>query len=124
MISRVLSFTLVAAWVTAAVPARAYDPSDPAGPPPDDPAAYTTSPQRTARVGKDLKRCDMMFADASSGIVEDDPSTHRIDRGNACSCHACALPLDDSGKGEQRKQHHTGAHDHGASSSGLALSSR
>jgi hypothetical protein len=38
MTIRILSFTLAAAWIAAARPAHAYDPSDPKGPSPDDPA--------------------------------------------------------------------------------------
>lgn len=48
MTIRILSFTLAAAWIAAAVPAHAYDPSDPRGPSPDDPSAWGHIGERVA----------------------------------------------------------------------------
>lgn len=91
MLSRVLSVALAAAWTVAAVPAHAYDPADPSGPPPDDPAAWTQQ-GATTRVARDLKRCDMMFGYDASGLTADDPSAHATEPGLECSCdmRACA----------------------------------
>jgi hypothetical protein len=90
MLSRVLSVALAAAWVAAAVPAHAYDPADPSGPPPDDPAAWAQQPA-TTHVARDLKRCDMMFGYAASRLTADDPA-YATERGPECSCdmRACA----------------------------------
>ncbi len=117
IISRVLSFSLVAAWAATATPAFARDPSDPSGPPADDPAAWATTGRAPARVGKDLKRCDMMFADVPSGIIADDPTSYRIDRGVTCSCHACTLPMDHPGQSGQHT-HHAAAHGDGVRAPG------
>ena len=99
MVSRILSFTLAAAWAATATPSLAWDNSDPSGPPPDDPAAYTTSGRAPARVSRELKHCDMMFADIPSSVESDDPSAYRIERGVTCSCHARALPMGHASKG-------------------------
>ena len=112
MLSRILSGALAATWVAAATPAYAYDPSDPAGPPPDDPSAWTSEPgpARVAyersdpvspppddpsawslessppRVAQSLKRCDMMFAVGISTLTPDDPTAF-AERGiDECSC--------------------------------------
>jgi hypothetical protein len=48
MTIRILSFALAAAWLAAAAPAHAYDPSDPRGPSPDDPSAWGHIGERAA----------------------------------------------------------------------------
>ncbi len=86
MAHRILHWTLVAAWVAAAAAARAYDPSDPSGPPPDDPAAWSNQPA-PRRVAQDLERCDMMYA-RDPALDADDPSAYRGNPDRQCVCEA------------------------------------
>lgn len=114
MITRIVSFPVVAILFVAATPAGAYDPSDPTAPPPDDPAAYMTLPAsprasrsyarieaaalpaddaaafsslpRPSHLAQDLKPCTMMFAYDASGVGADDPGAYAAARDRECSC--------------------------------------
>jgi hypothetical protein len=92
MVGRILSSALAAAWVATASPALAYYPSDPTGPSPDDPAAWTErAPARALarEKGDDDCRCAMdVRGNAASSSEEEakrhDMETHRaedVDRG-------------------------------------------
>jgi hypothetical protein len=89
MVGRILSFALVAACVATASPALAYDPSDPSGPSPDDPGAWTAE-RAPGRATRDDRRCvtDMRGSNARPSSEKDavphDMETHAtddIDRG-------------------------------------------
>jgi hypothetical protein len=85
MLARILPFAVAAAWLSAAIPAHAYDPSDPAGPPADDPAAYSSLPA-PRRIAQDLKACAMMVAHDASAVSADDPSAAQAAKAADCSC--------------------------------------
>lgn len=93
MLARILPFTAAAAWIAAAIPAHAYDPSDPAGPPPDDPAAWSSLPA-APRTAPSVKTCAMMLGHDASAVSADDPGARDAQRHASCSCEmsACARP--------------------------------
>lgn len=85
MVRRILSSALAVACVAAASPALAYYPTDPTGPSPDDPAAWTAdrAPARplAREKGDDDCRCAMdMHGNAHSSSEEQakphDAETH------------------------------------------------
>jgi hypothetical protein len=85
MTIRILSFTLAAAWIAAALPAHAYDQSDPRGPSPDDPSAWGHIGERAAAPVAPAPEPD---ASAGAGV-----SLGRSLRGLDCRCAAVqALP--------------------------------
>lgn len=93
VLRRTLSFVLATAWLALAAQARAWDPMDPSGPSPDDPAAWRQErgPTRLAQV---LARCATTSEADPSNADGDDPSARRGGgaRGLDCSglANACA----------------------------------
>lgn len=93
MRARILPFTAAAAWIALATPARAYGPSDPAGPPPDDPAASVNLPA-APRAPQRFKTCAMLLGYDPSAVSADDPAARDAHPDARCSCemNACAQP--------------------------------